>query len=168
MLSEQRQNGEKLIQFSIETERRQHRRDLEAKRAALIAQNRAEKEEQAKRVALKIERWNHAVILSDLCKRLSMVYSIPCQVNNVSLFNLLETYAWKCPASGQVHSIETPISLLFVKPLECGGAVTINNIKPKFYRGLMAGEWIIKRDNIIPFPPFQAPAPQEIQVQGAA
>lgn len=158
MLYEQRKNS-KIIDLERNSERQRRKADYEAKRAALIAQTRAEKEEKAKQVALKIDRWNHAVILSDLCKRLAFVYGIPCQVNNVSLFNLLEAYNWKCPASGQVHSIETPISLLFVKPLELGGAITINNIKPKYYKALLAGEWVIKRDNVINFPPFQAPKP---------
>lgn len=147
----------KIITFERDSLRQQRWEDYQAKREAAITQQRAEKEEKAKRLALKIERWNHAVILSDLCKRLAVVYALPCQVNNVTLFNLLEAYAWKCPASGVIHSDEKPISLLFVTPLECGGAITINNIKPKFYAGRLAGEWIIRRDNVIPFPPFEAP-----------
>lgn len=159
MLYELSKNSDKTRQIDFAAiERRQTA--YEAKRAAIIAQQKAEKAEKAKRVMLFCERWEHALILSDLCKRLADVYCIPCSVNNAALYRLLEIYDWKCTASGVVHSVDKPISLLFVKPLELGGSITINNIKPKYYAGLLAGEWIIRRDNLIHFPPSQAPTPK--------
>jgi hypothetical protein len=153
MLALNERKNHKLIELPSEAIRRQRRCELEAKRKAVIAQRRAEKEEQAKRVVEFCARWEHAILLSDLCKRLAAVYCIPCNVNNVSLFKLLDDYQWKCPASGQAHSTETPISLFFVKSLSLGGSITVNNIKPFYYRGRLAGEWEIERTNIIPFPP---------------
>jgi hypothetical protein len=173
MLSKQRQNSQKIINFDTESPRQQRWEAYQAKRDALATQQRVEKAEKQARVNQIVERWEHALILSDLCKRLALVYAIPCQVNNVTLFNLLEVFNWKCPASGQVHSMETPISLDFVNPLECGGSITINNIKPKYYKALLAGEWTIRRDNVINFPPLLAPKPlpatiELTELQGAA
>lgn len=102
-------------------------------------------------------QWQHAQVIHDLLERLSLVYNVPNLLSPSDVYAVFEASKWMCSFTATWHNAETPLSVYFIKPLDRYGIISFSNVKPRYYAGLLVGEYQIVRNTIEYMPPHIAP-----------
>lgn len=127
-------------------------------RASYIARSADNRRQQALARANRIrDRWQHAQVIHELLERLSVVYNVPNLLSASDVYAIFEGNKWMCSFTGTWHNAASPLSVYFIQPLDRYGIISLSNVKPRYYAGLLAGEYQIVRNTIEFMPPVIAP-----------
>lgn len=128
-------------------------------RSAYIARNRNRKQHYVElKTKETIARWAHARVIHEMLDRLAICYNTPNTLSMQDVYGMYEAHRWACVYTGQWHSDSTPLNVYFLKALDTEhGTITLKNMRPRYYEGLLAGEYRLKRNTLEFIPPTIAP-----------
>lgn len=147
------------ISEAISPESRHNITTIAELRSAYIARQRtARRRHNEQHRARIIARWQHARVIMDMLDRLAICFNTPNACTVQDIYALFESTGWKCPFTAQWHSENTPLNIHFLKSLDIQhGTISIDNMRPKYYPGLFAGEYHIQRRTVEFKPPVVMP-----------